>query len=186
MKLCCGGQLHCWVFWIFFHVPWHWGFPTACQRSRASLQHNPRCFDLRFHLHIYNKSMNRKVSSVILVWFLAISLAAATIVSHGRRSTYHTHFKAFCYVAHPVGVWPVFQRTVGRPGLQCELHAEPEGFRVMSLSLVGHYEWRVKCKGRKSTCARRMFTTATLVILWASHRISPKLLCVCFWCDRSY
>lgn len=44
-KLCCGGQLHCWVFWIFFHVPLHWWFPTACQWSTASLQHShsPKC-----------------------------------------------------------------------------------------------------------------------------------------------
>lgn len=54
-KLCCGGQLHRWVFWIFFHVPLHWWFPTACQWSTASLQdsHSPKC-QWFSHRHVHS------------------------------------------------------------------------------------------------------------------------------------
>lgn len=67
--------------------------------------------------------------SVILVWFLPVSLASTSIVSHGGWFTCHTHFEPFCYISHPVCVWPVLHCAVGRPRLQCELHTEPGGSR---------------------------------------------------------
>lgn len=155
-KLCCGGQSQRWVLWIFFHVPRHWGLPTACQWSNTSLQHNPKCQNTHFLLihcsfcrvscHIFNTfnfeqhsyESKQNFHGFILVWFLAVSLAAAAIVSHGRRLTCHTHFKAFCYVAHPVCVWPVLHGTVVSPGLQHEFHTEPKGSkgRVMKVTVI--------------------------------------------------
>lgn len=41
-KLCWGGQLHCWVFRIFLHVPLHWWLTAACQWSTVSLQQEPQ------------------------------------------------------------------------------------------------------------------------------------------------
>lgn len=37
-KLCWGGQLHRWVFWIFLHVPLHCRFTAACQWSSLALR----------------------------------------------------------------------------------------------------------------------------------------------------
>lgn len=77
-KLCCGGQSHCCVLWIFFHVPRHWGFPTACQWSKASLQHNTR--HSQFSLH----NLHTLCDNILLIWHLFKS--TSVVVGGGNLS----------------------------------------------------------------------------------------------------